>query len=415
MRNVLFSSSIGTLLEWAEFSFYGYLAAQFAHLFFPMLAPGVGLTVAFGAFAVSYIARPLGSILFGHIGDKFGRKIAFSSSLLLMGAATLMIGLLPTYASIGTAAPLLLIFCRFIQGTAMAGEFTGAAVFVIEHHRTQSYQASSWIGASAAAGMLVGSLFGVIANLPFMPTWFWRVPFLLGFLGCIVGYYARRRLAETAQFTQLVASKTVATTPVKDVLRYCKKPLLQTGAIAAYIAIYIYINNIWWVSYVLEKGYFSALQATSLAAFAQGSVVVLTPLLGWVAQRQQTHQANRMMRIGLAATLTIAPLLFWLSPQRSIPIIVLLELGYAIALALVTAPMFSYLVDLFPTTLRYSGPAIGWNVAVALFGGTAPMVAQLLMSHQLMHVLIIYIVLAGVVTLWLNSDTEGKKQPVTGT
>ncbi len=182
-RQIILANSIGTLVEWAEFCFYGYLVHLFSHLFFPMLSNSASIIAAFGAFGISYLARPLGGLLFGHIGDKFGRQRALSGAILLMGLATFGVGILPTYNSIGIAAPILLVLLRLLQGVAVAGEYTGAAIYILEHHQARPYFASSWIGASSAAGMLVGALFGVIVSLPAMPDWAWRIPFYCGFIG----------------------------------------------------------------------------------------------------------------------------------------------------------------------------------------------------------------------------------------
>ena len=148
------TSFIGTTVEWAEFCFYGYLVTQLSPLFFPMLSPDIAIIAGFGAFAASYLARPLGGIFFGHIGDKWGRKKAFAGSILLMSVATFGIGLLPVYDTIGILAPILLVLLRFFQGLATGGEYPGASVFIIEHNRDKPYFAASWVATAAAVSGL---------------------------------------------------------------------------------------------------------------------------------------------------------------------------------------------------------------------------------------------------------------------
>lgn len=200
INKITVSASIGTIIEWAEFSFYGYLAYKFAFIFFPKNTSHA-LTLSFLVFASSYLARPFGAIIFGYIGDYIGRKRALVSSLIIMGVVALCMGVLPTYDSIGTIAPILLVIFRITQGIAVSGEFTGSAIFIAEHHAGKYKNlAISWISVSSAIGMMIGSLMATIISLDFMPEWSWRVPFFLGFISCLIGIYIRASLEETPAF-----------------------------------------------------------------------------------------------------------------------------------------------------------------------------------------------------------------------
>jgi MFS transporter, MHS family, proline/betaine transporter len=193
---LIFVSVIGTFLEWTEYCLYGYLAAKISVLFFPQFDARVGLLATFGIFAAGYFARPLGGILFGHIGDTRGRKQALMVSMALMGVATVSIGLLPTYAEWGLFAPLLLLLCRILQGLAVSGEFNGAAIFLIEHAQPgYKNRAGSWVGAAAAAGMVFGALLVALVSYDGLPTWVWRIPFLIGALSCFVFAFDYRRVS----------------------------------------------------------------------------------------------------------------------------------------------------------------------------------------------------------------------------
>jgi MHS family proline/betaine transporter-like MFS transporter len=247
--------------------------------------------------------------------------------------------------------------------------------------------------------MLLGGFAGIIVSLPNMPDWAWRVPFLIGFLSCAIGFYIRFALSETAEYQALLGQQRVASTPIKTLLQDHRTSLLKTFLFAALIGIFIYICNIWWVTYVIERGYFNPLAARTLATSAQAGVVILTPIMGWIAQR---WQASKVMSLGLLGTLITAPLLLLLAGTMSFHSMLLVELLYALSLAALTAPMLKYLANLFPTAVRYSGQAIGWNMAVAVFGGTAPLVAQLLSSQPTLIGLVGYIVIGGTITVYIN-------------
>ena len=401
-RKNISASAIGTLVEWAEFTFYGYLVVKFSHLFFPMLTPQLAILAGFAGFAVSYLARPLGSFIFGHIGDKKGRQKALANSIFMMGIVTLGMGVLPTYDKIGLFAPIFLLILRFLQGITVGGEYTGAAVFIIEHNAKNPYLSSSWVSTSAAAGMLVGGLAAAIISLPVMPEWAWRLPFLIGSCACLIGFYIRRQLSETAAYKKLLSVHGIVSVPIKVVLKNYKKPLLQTMAIGVFVAIFIYICNIWWITYVIKTGYFSELTARTLATASQGSVVVFTPLLALLTQR---WNGRDIMQIGLIGSLFVAPWLFFASVHQSVYGVIAANLLYAISLSAVTATMFKYLADIFPTHIRYTGQAMGWSIGVAIFGGSAPLVAQILSSHHL-GLTIAYVSLSGLIALWATSRQQ---------
>jgi len=396
---VLIASTLGTLIEWAEFSFYGYLITRFSHLFFPSFSPQIAILLALATFAISYIARPIGAVFFGHMGDKYGRQRALVGSLLLMGCVTLAMGLLPTYQTISITAPTLLVLLRFLQGVAMAGEFMGAGIFVVESDPSKPYFSSSWISTAAAAGMLLGGMFGILVSLPSMPVWAWRLPFLLGFVGCLIGFYIWRSLAETPEYQQLLNQQRTLATPLKTLLQNHRLPLLQTFTLSAFIGIFIYVCNIWWVTYVIEQGYFTPLAARTLATIAQGSVVLFTPVMGMLAQHWRSIP---LMRLGVFTSLGVAPVLLLLPGHVGFYTLLAIELLYALGLAALTAPMFKYLSRLFIPEVRYSGQSIGWNLGVAIFGGTAPLMAELFVAHYSIIWVIGYIVISGILVLLLN-------------
>jgi MHS family proline/betaine transporter-like MFS transporter len=397
MNKSTITCSIGTLIEWAEFTFYAYMSYKFAPLFFPMFQANTAILASFGTFAISYFARPLGSILFGHIGDKHGRKKAFSLSIFLMAITTLSMGILPTYNLIGIAAPLLLILLRFLQGIAVAGEFTGAAVYMVESSNyNKPYLSSSWVSTASAAGMLLGAFAALIIALPSMPTWTWRIPFFIGSFACLLGFYIRKNLSETAEYSDLNRTHNLEKLPLITVLTNYKIQILQTAALAAFVGIYIYICNIWWASYVVEQHYFSNLEAKTLTIIGQGSVVILIPFMAILAER---YSGRLIMSLGFVGAIIIAPLLFFASSTQIFYMVLAMHIVYAICNSAVTAPMFKFLADIFPASIRYTGQALGWNVSVALFGGTAPLFAQYLFSQGLNFLPGIYVSLSALTAL----------------
>ena len=365
----------GTLLEWAEFCIYGYLAAKISSLFFPQFDPQTGLLATFGIFAVGYFARPLGGVIFGHIGDTYGRKKALTFSMAIMGVATMAIGFLPTYAEIGIAAPILLMFCRILQGLSVSGEFNGAAIFLIEHAQPgRKNLAGCWVGAAAASGMLIGALMVALISYDGLPIWVWRVPFLIGALSCSIGFYLRRNFTETPEFISLQEKhQTPAKIPLLASFKYNKVAMLQTAAIAAFIGIYVYICNIYFATFLHRNAGFSVHSALMIAAFGQGCTALLFPLMGKIAD---AWDGRKLLLLGLLGAAIVAPLVFILGMMHSIVLALCAQFIYAIFDAMSGAPVFNYINGLFPTERRYTGITVAWSLSVALFAGTAPMVAE---------------------------------------
>ncbi len=375
---LIFVSVIGTLLEWAEYSIYGYMAAKIGALFFPQFDAKNALILTFGIFAAGFIARPLGGMVFGHVGDKFGRKQALTISIALMGLATVAIGLLPTYAEIGIYAPLLLLMCRIMQGFAASGEFNGAAIFLIEHAKPQNKNlAGSWVAAAAAAGMVLGAMMVSLVSYDWMPSWAWRLPFWFGALSCFVGIYLRRHISESPEFLSLGQQSQSNQAPIKILLHNNKMAMLQTATIAAFIGIYVYICNIYFTSFLINTVHFSAHQAILIAAFGQALVALGIPLMGKIAD----HFGGRtMLLLGLIGATTAAPVIFFLGMMHTIGTALCAQALYALFNTMTSAPVFNYLNQLFPTSRRYSGIAIPWSLSMAIFGGTAPIISQYLVG-----------------------------------
>ena len=376
-KNII-GSGIGTLLEWLEFSLYGYFAATIAHLFFPKLNQTNALLATFGVFAISYLARPLGAILFGYIGDCYGRKKGLIYSIMLMCVSTFFIGITPTYDTLGNFAPLLLVFFRFMQGIAVSGEFIGAAIFTFEHAKKHSaYITSSWTSTFSAMGMLLAAFFSFLASISFVPSWGWRIPFIVSALACLYGYYLRKGLTETPVFNLLKKNKQIDKAPIITAIKYNSQAIFKTLAIGAFVGSYIYICNIWLCTFLIEKKYFDSYHARLLVLIGQFCVVFFTPIVAVYADK---FSRNFFLGAGLLGSIIVSNLLFTNFINSTFLLASFTQILYALINAFVTATMFKYLAVLFSPSNRYSGQSFGWALAVAFIGGTAPLIAQFLVT-----------------------------------
>ncbi len=377
-RALISIMSLGTLLEWAEYTFYGYMAVSLSGLFFPDSSPEIGILKTFGIFAVGYVMRPLGAILFGHIGDTYGRREALMISLFLMGGATFSIGCLPTFQQIGVAAPLILLLMRMLQGIAISGEYNGAGIFLVEKAGGKfPCLAGSWISASAAAGMVVGGIAAYATSLPQSPSWAWRVPFLLGGISCFVGFWLRNKITESiAMHHPKTAMKKVL--PLIQVFKQYKKSMFIAGAIAAFTGIYVYIGNIYIVVFLKQQVLLPTHHASFFAIFGEVIVALLIPVMAYVADKTDAY---RQYRYGLLLVAVGSPCIFLLCLTGHYGYITLGMMLYGILNAIVCGPMVKIMYDQFPSALRYTGISFAWSVSAALFAGTAPMVAQYLSTQ----------------------------------
>lgn len=375
-KKIIAIAGIGTILEWAEYTFYGYLALRLATLFFPAQSTIIATIKTYAIFAIGYVMRPLGAICFGYIGDKYGRKPALIYSMLLMGIATLLIGCLPTYQTWGMAAPICLLILRMIQGIAVSGEFNGAGIFLVEKiGKNYPCLAGSWVSSAAALGMVLGGLAAFIVTLPGNPEWAWRVPFLIGGVSCFVALWMRRDVSETDAFTQ---SKRATTNQSHSFSQY-KSSFLYVGAIAAFTGIFVYVLNIYIVAFLTQNVGIPSHHATFFAMFGEALVCIFIPMMAIVADR--TH-AEWQYLISLILIAMITPLIFSLSLTGLYGYITLAMVLYGLLNGVMCGPIVKLLVDRFPVHLRYTGISFAWSMSAAIFSGTAPMVSQYLCRQK---------------------------------
>lgn len=416
IRRVVIASFIGTTIEWYDFFLYGTAAALvFNKLFFPTIDPLAGTMASFGTYAVGFFARPLGGIVFGHYGDRVGRKSMLVTTLMLMGVATVLIGVLPTYHQVGVAAPALLVLLRFLQGFGVGGEWGGAVLMAVEHGHTgrRGFHAS-WVQAGVPVGMLLANgvfrLTSSMAEESFL-AWGWRIPFLLGILLLGVGMFIRLKIFESPVF--LEARKAEGPGPrvpvVEVVRRHPRNVLLAMGARFAENA-FFYIFTVLALSYGSQQLGMS--QGSLLNAVLLGSAVqlVVIPLFGALSDRV----GRRPVYLGGALFLVLFAFpFFWMLETRQATIVVLAVIIGLIGHSAMYGPQAAFFSELFGTRVRYSGASLGYQLASPFAGGLAPLIATGLLKWSEGHSwpVSVYLIGMGAVTLicvWLAEETHQK-------
>jgi len=402
VRRVVIASLVGTSLEWYDFFIYGAAAALvFNTLFFPSFDPLVGTVLAFATAAVGFVARPLGGIVFGHYGDRIGRKNVLVATLLLMGIATLTIGLVPTYAAIGIWAPLLLVVLRFLQGIGLGGEWGGAVLMTLETGATgRRGLNASWPQVGVPIGLLLGNgvlwLMQIITDKQALLDWGWRVPFLLSAVLVLGGLWIRVTIAESPLFQEVASKDSKARAPILDVLRhYPRQVLLALGArVGVDVAFYVFVLFITtYIATYLKLPSSLALGAVLIAASCQ---VVFIPLFGALSDRVGRRPVYLIGAIG-AAIWTFA--FFALLDTGSFALIVIAAVVALILHAAMYGPQASFIAEMFPTQVRYSGASMGYQLAGILGGALAPIIATALLGAYKSSIPVsLYVVLALAVT-----------------
>jgi len=384
LRRVVLGAVVGTALEWYDFFIYGTAAALvFGTLFFREGEEGVGTLVAFATFGVGFLFRPLGGIIFGHIGDRIGRRATLIITTVIMGVATGLIGLLPTYQSIGMWAPVLLVLLRIAQGLGAGAEFGGASTLLAEHappHRRGYY--TSYAQTGVQIGLLSGTVvFLLLASLPEddLLSWGWRVPFLVSFLLIAVALYVRLRVEESPVFKQMQATQTVVKLPVREAfVRYPRNLLIGVGAhIADTACIYLFATFI--VNYATKTLELSRTVALTGVVIFSVAVIALQPVYGALSDRIGRKPLNLFSVVFTAAF----AFPFWALVDTGEP--VLLWLALLVAMTLGIAPMIAvqpaFYAELFGARVRYSGFATSREVGAAL-AGFSPLLAASLQNRM---------------------------------
>ncbi len=383
LRRNTIGGVIGNVLEWYDFAVFGFFAPVIGTQFFPSEDRFVSLLCAFGVFAGAYLVRPLGGMLFGHIGDLMGRKKALQVSVLMMAVSTTMMGLLPTHASIGVAAPVLLVLLRLVQGLSVGGELVGSISFITEiapPGRRGLF--GSLVLCSVTAGIMLGSAVAVAAHSFLDPAaleaWGWRIPFLAGFGMGVFALWMREGMVETPHFEQTRRDGDFSRNPVAEVIRVMPGRLFHVVALVVLEAGGFYMLFVWWPTFltdILHPPVKHALLANMIAMLV---LTALIPVAGWLSDR-----VDRGLVLGIAsAGIAVAAYpLFLLTTHGSFAAVLAAQSIFAVLMSGVAGPLSSMMAEMFPTRVRFSGIAIAYNIPMALFGGTAPLVCTWLVIH----------------------------------
>jgi metabolite-proton symporter len=415
LRRAVIASTIGTAIEWYDFFLYSTVTGLvFARLFFPHSDPWVGTLEAFAIYAVGFIARPIGAAIFGHFGDRIGRKSTLIATLLLMGLATFAVALVPTYASVGIWGAVILTVLRFIQGVGVGGEWGGSVLMSMEWARTDHSRGfiASWPQFGVPCGLFLANLavlaFSQMSGEQFL-SWGWRVPFALSLVLVGVGLYIRLGIMETPVFARLLAERKVERTPMLAVIKEHPKEIVLSALARMAEQAPFYIFTAFIFSYGIESLRVS--RNFLLTAVLSASVLsfVSIPLFGHISDR---IGRKNMYMIGAVITGVFGFIYFGMLKTGSEPIIF-----FAIILSLIPhdmlyGPQAALIAESFTGRLRYSGSSLGYQLASVIAGGPAPLIATWLYgTYHSAFAIAVYIAICAVITLVataLMSDFTGK-------
>lgn len=431
MRKVALTALAGTSIEWYDFFLYATAAALvFPSAFFPDSSPSIGLILSFGTFAFGFIARPLGGILFGHFGDRIGRKKTLVIALIMMGIASTLIGLLPTYATIGIAAPILLSVLRFAQGLAIGGQWGGAMLLVTE---SAPHDQRGYYGAYAQAGAPVGV---ILANLAFIiisatvseeffMSWGWRIPFLVSVALIAISMYIQLHVEDTDAFKELEALReerlaelepkevVIKRSPVIEaIVKYPKRIALAAGAfLSIQVTFYILIGFI--LAYGSDPNGAAMSRDDMLFAVLLASGLQI-PAQFWAAAVSDRHGRRGIFMLGAVLTGAWSFALFPLVDTGNFWLIVLGITGGLVFLGMMYGPQAAFFTELFSTEVRYSGASLGYQVGAILGGAFAPTIATILWTeYDIVWVSVYIAVASGLSLLSVVMLTETYKTSLT--
>lgn len=407
-RKIVGPAIVGNIVEYYDYGLFAVYTHTLGSLFFPSTDPFLQTLLAFATFAIGFFMRPLGGIVFGYIGDKFGRKASLTISILGMAACTFAIGILPSYGEIGILAPIILLIIRLCQGLCVGGEGAGVAIFILEH--TEGYRPGfmgSIVMASNMVGTLLAVFIGIILN-HFCPSGeCWRYAFILGGFTGLIGLYLRYQLTETPEFINRKKNKKILKNPIVQAVKKQFKSMLMVmllGGITSAVAYTIrgYLNI-----FFFEVMKYTASEALYFTSFALFIMIVLLPLFGLLSDKIGNRRSLHL--VCYLTILTVIPLYIMLANVDKNILLVFMGLGGFGALAAgICAPAYSYAIKAFEVELRFTGVAFSWNVGLALMGGTTPMISRYLSERYSTIAPAYYIVVIAILFLIVSFFTKVK-------
>lgn len=402
MKKVVVSGMIGNALEWYDYALYGHFAAIIGAQFFPSDNPLNSMIATFGVFAAGFLTRPLGAVVFGYIGDRYGRRISLAVSILLMAIPTACIGLLPTFAQIGILAPILLTVIRLLQGLSLGGEFSGSITYITEHAPAKK---RGFIGSSAMFSLVLGILIGsAVATLfaEFLPRedlerWGWRIPFIIGVVIGLIGLYIRTNLHESPVYQEAKKAGHLSKKPLAEAFSHHWPEMLQ--AIGFYLSVTVpfymlavFMNT--FVTRVLEQPLEDALLMNTINLIV---MMAMVPFSGALSDRVGRKPIIAFVSLGY---ILLSYPIFYLLAKGGFWNALAAQVMLAALIGWFIGPIPALLVELFPTSVRYTGMSISYNFCAAAFGGTTPMVATWLVQVTGMKTVVaFYLMFCAVLTL----------------
>lgn len=416
-KKTIFAGIFGNALEWYDFTSYAFFAPILASLFFPSKNQYVSLLMAFGVFALSFLVRPIGALIFGYIGDHFGRKNALIISIIVMTVPTLILGLLPSYAVIGISAPILLTFFRLIQGLAVSGELTSATSFLVEHaHANKRGLMGSLAMCSAFVGIVTSSavvtLITDVVSHEQLLSWGWRLPFLVGGLAGLVGLKLRLKTAETLHYQQAKQTQLDKNKPsfFQHYFELNYKPIFLAIMLTAIMAIGNYLLIGYFNTFLMKIQGHPINAVMTINFICLLLLTILLPILGMVSDK---IGRKPVLATGIIGLILCAYPSFWLLQQPTMLQAFWGELLFTLALAPISALIPTTLAEMFHVHTRNSGVSLGYNTSLAIFGGTAPLIAIELVSLTKSGLAPAWYVIAGglisLLALWFLTESYQKE------
>jgi MFS transporter, MHS family, proline/betaine transporter len=397
----IISSSIGNLLEWYDFGLYAIYAPLFSRLFFPTEDPHVSLLLTFGVLAIGFLARPIGALIFGYLGDKQGRVKTLRLSILMISLPTLLIGFLPTFSSIGIVAPILLTLIRIWQGISLGGEYSGSLIYLTESAPVKRRATFTSLAATGAnVGISLASLVSAVTSYFFTEHFFqafgWRLPYVLSGIFSLFIYYTRLKMQETSVFEKLKKDQRLVKNPIRFVLKKNIPQILRTIGMACMGSTFYYLCFIYMPTFMTQSLHYSLTCVSILMTCFIAAMIFLVPLAGMLCDRV-SRRKMLLANAVIVGIITLPGFYFLLYGYLFLTLLVLA--AFTLVSSSEQATTCVAVVENYPAPARYTGLSIGYNISNAVFGGTAPLVCEWLLNAT--HFLLapaIYIVLCAILT-----------------